>query len=183
MCTVIASTSINIFFPQIAVVSTAVAAASEFFRILDRPSELDPLSSAGEKPNKCTGGIELDNVSFSYPSRPSAKVLQGFTLSIPAGRTTALVGSSGSGKSTLVGLLERWYQPTSGCILLDGTDITNLNTKWLRSQISLVQQVRHSFDHTVPKTPNVYQGTRPVSRHCLPERCQRISRDPEGITL
>ncbi|KAL3495734.1 P-loop containing nucleoside triphosphate hydrolase protein [Aspergillus germanicus] len=149
MCTVIASTSINIFFPQMAVVSTAIAAASEFFRIMDKPSELDPLSSAGEKPNKCTGGIELDNVSFSYPSRPSAKVLQGFTLSIPAGRTTALVGSSGSGKSTLVGLLERWYQPTSGCILLDGTDITNLNTKWLRSQISLVQQEPVLFQGTV----------------------------------
>jgi ATP-binding cassette subfamily B (MDR/TAP) protein 1 len=110
---------------------------------MDKPSELDPLSDAGEKPNQCTGDIELDNVSFSYPSRPSAKVLQGFTLSIPAGKTTALVGSSGSGKSTLVGLLERWYQPTGGCILLDGTDITKLNTKWLRSQISLVQQVRY----------------------------------------
>ncbi|KAL2819147.1 P-loop containing nucleoside triphosphate hydrolase protein [Aspergillus granulosus] len=149
MSTVIASTSTNIFFPQIAVVSTAIAAASEFFRIMDKPSELDPLSDEGQKPDKCTGAIELDNVAFAYPSRPSAQVLQGFTLSIPAGKTTALVGSSGSGKSTLVGLLERWYQPSGGCISIDGVDITKLNTKWLRSQISLVQQEPVLFQGTV----------------------------------
>ncbi|KAL3467823.1 P-loop containing nucleoside triphosphate hydrolase protein [Aspergillus heterothallicus] len=149
MSTVIASTSINIFFPQIAVVATAVAAASEFFRIMDKPSELDPLSTAGQKPGNCIGSIKLEKVSFAYPSRPSAQVLQEFTLSIPAGKTTALVGSSGSGKSTVIGLLERWYQPSGGCISLDGIDITRLNTKWLRSQISLVQQEPVLFQGTV----------------------------------
>ncbi|KAL2829227.1 P-loop containing nucleoside triphosphate hydrolase protein [Aspergillus cavernicola] len=149
LCTVIASSSINLFFPQIQFVAGAIAAAAEFFRIMDKPSQLDPLSDTGLKPNECTGIINVDDVSFSYPSRPMAQVLQGFTLSIPAGKTTALVGASGSGKSTLVGLLERWYEPTRGCITVDGTDVTKLNTKWLRSQISLVQQEPILFQGTV----------------------------------
>ncbi|KAL2862730.1 ABC transporter ATP-binding protein [Aspergillus lucknowensis] len=149
MCTVIASTSLNIFFPQIPAISGAMAAASEFFRIMDKPSELDPLSDEGLKPTECVGAIEVESVKFAYPSRPTAQVLQDFTLSIPAGKTTALVGASGSGKSTLVGLLERWYEPTGGCISVDGTDITRLNTRWLRSQISLVQQEPVLFQGTV----------------------------------
>ncbi|KAL4878829.1 P-loop containing nucleoside triphosphate hydrolase protein [Aspergillus karnatakaensis] len=149
MCTVIASTSLNLFFPQLPAISNATAAASEFFRIMDKPSELDPLSEEGLRPDTCTGTIELDNVAFAYPSRPAAQVLQGLTLSVPAGKTTALVGASGSGKSTTVGLLERWYVPSSGCITVDGTDITKLNTKWLRSQISLVQQEPVLFQGTV----------------------------------
>ncbi|KAL4807614.1 P-loop containing nucleoside triphosphate hydrolase protein [Aspergillus unguis] len=148
MCTVIASTSINLFFPQIPAVAGAIAAAAEFFRVMDKPSLLDPLSDKGLKPEQCIGAIELDHVSFAYPSRPTP-VLQDLTLSIPAGKTTALVGASGSGKSTVIGLLERWYEYTGGCIRVDGTDITELNTKWLRSQISLVQQEPVLFQGTV----------------------------------
>ncbi|KAI9368084.1 P-loop containing nucleoside triphosphate hydrolase protein [Aspergillus egyptiacus] len=149
MCTVIASSSLNLFFPQIPFVSGAMAAASEFFRIMDKPSQLDPLSDVGLKPGGCTGAIEVHDLWFSYPSRPTAPVLRGFTLSIPAGKTTALVGASGSGKSTLIGLLERWYVPTGGHITVDGTNITELNTKWLRSRISLVQQEPVLFQGTV----------------------------------
>ncbi|KAL4958072.1 P-loop containing nucleoside triphosphate hydrolase protein [Aspergillus filifer] len=148
-CTVIASTSLNLFFPQLPAVSGAMAAASEFFRIMDKPSQLDPLSDTGAKPDVCIGAIEVENVSFHYPSRPSAQVLQGFNLSIPAGKTTALVGASGSGKSTIIGLLERWYEPTGGTITVDKTDISQLNTKWLRSQIALVQQEPVLFQGTI----------------------------------
>ncbi|KAL4923483.1 ABC transporter ATP-binding protein [Aspergillus undulatus] len=148
-CTVIASTSLNLFFPQIPAVAGAIAAAAEFFRIMDKPSQLDPLSDAGLKPEECIGAIEVGNVSFAYPSRPTAQVLQGLNLSIPAGKTTALVGASGSGKSTMIGLLERWYEPTGGHITVDGKDITNLNTKWLRSQVALVQQEPVLFQGTI----------------------------------
>ena len=68
------------------------------------------------------------------------QVLKGFSLRIPAGKTVALVGSSGSGKSTVVRLLERFYDPTSGSITLDGNDLRKLNVKWLRKQIGLVLQ-------------------------------------------
>ena len=137
----IAATSLGAIFPQFESFTKASSAATELFEILDKPSQLDSLSSAGEVPAECNGQIEVENVRFSYPSRPGVTVLKGMSLSIPAGKTTALVGASGCGKSTLVGLLERWYNVESGRITLDGQVITAYNTRWLRKQIGLVQQV------------------------------------------
>jgi ATP-binding cassette, subfamily B (MDR/TAP), member 1 len=74
-------------------------------------------------------------VSFVYPSRPEVMVFQGFSLSIPAGQTVALVGESGSGKSTVVALIERFYDPLSGSLLLDGRDLKSYQLKWLRAQV------------------------------------------------
>ncbi|KAK3686424.1 hypothetical protein LTR37_019812 [Vermiconidia calcicola] len=135
------ATSVLAVLPQFQAITNAVSAASELFTIIDKPSLLDPLSSSGREPTSCTGKIEIRNLRFAYPMRPTAPVFQDLNLSIPAGKTTALVGPSGCGKSTIVGLLERWYQPKSGQILLDGLDIAEFNTKWLRSNIRLVQQV------------------------------------------
>jgi ATP-binding cassette subfamily B (MDR/TAP) protein 1 len=138
----IASTSISTIVPQITAFTNAAAAASELFSVIDKNSELDPLDESGKKPvDSCDGNIEIQNLAFAYPSRPSTLVLRDFHISIPAGKTTALVGASGSGKSTVVGLLERWYAPLSGSIMLDGIDISEYNTQWLRSCIRLVQQV------------------------------------------
>jgi ATP-binding cassette, subfamily B (MDR/TAP), member 1 len=83
-------------------------------------------------------------------------VLQDLNLSIPSRKTTALVGPSGCGKSTVVGLRERWYQPTSGQVLLDGYDIADFNTNWLQSNIRLVQQEPTLFQGTVSQ--NVAKG-------------------------
>jgi len=132
-----ASSSIT---PSIQSITNASSAAAELFAVIDKPSLLDPLSEQGERPSHCIGDVQIRNLTFSYPSRPSARVLHGLNLSIPAGKTTALVGASGCGKSTLVGLLERWYVPNGGEILLDGMDISQYNTRWLRSNIRLVQQ-------------------------------------------
>ena len=137
----IAAGSISTIAPQIQSFTHASSAAAELFEILDRPSQLDPLSLEGKTPSDCHGDIEIENVKFSYPSRPGATILKGLSLSIPAGRTTALVGASGCGKSTLVGLMERWYEPKYGRIRLDGHNISEYNTRWLRKQIGLVQQV------------------------------------------
>ena len=136
----IAATSISTLVPQITAFTNASAAASELFGVIDKPSLLDPLAEGGATPITCRGQIELRDVKFSYPTRPDSLVLNSLAISIPAGRTTALVGASGCGKSTLVGLLERWYVPNSGQILLDGLDVGEYNTRWLRSQIGLVQQ-------------------------------------------
>ena len=143
------ATSVLFVMPQILAVTNASSAAAELFSIIDKPSLLDPLSSQGKRPSTCTGEIEIRNLRFAYPTRPTASVLQEFNLSIPSGKTTALVGPSGCGKSTLVGLLERWYQPSSGQILLDGDDIADYNTNWLRSNIRLVQQEPTLFQGTV----------------------------------
>ena len=86
------------------------------------------------------GNIEFRDVYFRYPSRPTLRILRNFSLHCDSGATTALVGPSGSGKSTTIGLLERFYDPLKGKVLLDGHDIKVLNIRWLRSLIGLVQQ-------------------------------------------
>ncbi|KAL9638683.1 MAG: hypothetical protein Q9164_001391 [Protoblastenia rupestris] len=146
----IAATSVSTIAPQITAFTNAAAAASELFSVIDKKSELDPLDESGKmSSDSCDGSIEITNLAFAYPSRPGAPVLRDFNISIPAGKTTALVGASGSGKSTVVGLLERWYAPSSGSIMLDGIDISDYNTQWLRSRIRLVQQEPTLFRGTV----------------------------------
>ncbi|SPO26168.1 related to multidrug resistance protein 4 [Ustilago trichophora] len=93
--------------------------------------------------------VELQNVEFSYPARPDEKALQGLSISVPAGHRVALVGLSGSGKSTVASLLQRFYDPTSGRVLLNGTDLRDYNVRWLRSQIGLVGQEPVLFDCSI----------------------------------
>lgn len=95
------------------------------------------------------GDIELCDVTFCYPSSPSRKVLNGFSLVIPAGSTLALVGSSGSGKSTAVQLLQRFYDPGAGAVLLDGRDLRTLQLRWLRQQLGLVSQQPALFNTSI----------------------------------
>lgn len=92
----------------------AKVAAAKIFRIIDHKPTIERNSESGVELESVTGLVELKNVDFSYPSRPDVKILNEFTLSVPAGKTIALVGSSGSGKSTVVSLIERFYDPTSG---------------------------------------------------------------------
>ncbi len=82
----------------------------------------------------------MENVTFSYPTRPQQQALKNFSLPIEAGRSLALVGPSGAGKSTVFELLQRFYDPQSGRILLDGIDIRELSLKQLREHIALVPQ-------------------------------------------
>ncbi len=72
-------------------------------------------------------------------------ILKNFSLQVKSGQTVALVGASGSGKSTIVKLLERFYDPVAGSVLLDGRDIKTLNLKWLRRQIGIVSQEPGAF--------------------------------------
>jgi ATP-binding cassette subfamily B (MDR/TAP) protein 1 len=98
----------------------------------------------------------MEDIEFSYPSRPAVKVVKNLSISFAAGKTAALVGSSGSGKSTIISLVERFYDPTAGVVKLDGVNIKDLNLKWLRSQIGLVSQEPTLFATTI--TGNVAHG-------------------------
>ncbi|PNP47775.1 hypothetical protein THARTR1_10460 [Trichoderma harzianum] len=129
--------------------NSAVAAAAKIYSTIDRQSPLDPTAEGGKTINHVEGTLELRNVKHRYPSRPDILVMDDVSVLIPAGRTTALVGPSGSGKSTIIGLLERFYRPVGGEILLDGHNIQSLNLRWLRKQISLVGQEPVLFSATI----------------------------------
>ncbi|KAL7911423.1 P-loop containing nucleoside triphosphate hydrolase protein [Trichoderma velutinum] len=129
--------------------NSAVAAAAKIYSTIDRQSPLNPAAKDGETLDHVEGTIELRNVKHRYPSRPDILVMDDISVLIPAGRTTALVGPSGSGKSTIIGLVERFYNPVSGEILLDGHNIQSLNLRWLRNQISLVGQEPVLFSATI----------------------------------
>ncbi|CAG8490812.1 6915_t:CDS:10 [Gigaspora margarita] len=128
--------------PHFTAVSNSMGAAAKLFEVIDRVPLIDSTSSNGQIIQKSSsqGRIEFKNVSFHYPTRPDVQILKNFNLIIEPGQTVALVGSSGSGKSTIISLLERFYDPINGSILLDGIDIKDINIKSLRRQIGLVGQ-------------------------------------------
>ncbi|KAL1807300.1 hypothetical protein ACET3Z_030368 [Daucus carota] len=120
------------------------------FAILERKSEIEPQDSEGIKvTNTLNGCIELKNVFFAYPSRPEQLIFQGLSLTIEAGKTLALVGQSGSGKSTVISLVERFYDPLKGSVLIDDQDIKSYNLQSLRSHIALVSQEPTLFAGTI----------------------------------
>lgn len=135
--------------PNLQAFTTSVAAANKIYATIDRLSPLDPKSETGDILPAVQGTIELENIRMIYPSRPEVTVMQDVSLRVPAGKTTALVGASGSGKSTIVGLVERFYDPIAGRVLLDGHSIADLNLRWLRQQISLVSQEPTLFATTI----------------------------------
>ncbi|EPS27304.1 hypothetical protein PDE_02247 [Penicillium oxalicum 114-2] len=151
MSILIGSFSLSNVAPNTQAFTGAVAAAAKIFSTIDRVSPIDPTSDEGIIPENATGEIEFRNVKHIYPSRPEVTIMQDVSLKFPAGKTTALVGPSGSGKSTVVGLVERFYMPVGGTVFLDGHDIQTVNLRWLRQQISLVQQEPVLFGTTIYK--------------------------------
>lgn len=115
-------------------------AVGSVFSILDRCTRIDPDDSEAETVESIRGEIEFRHVDFSYPTRPDVLVFKDFNLRIRAGQSQALVGASGSGKSSVIALIERFYDPNVGKVMIDGKDIRRLNLKSLRLKIGLVQQ-------------------------------------------
>ena len=126
-------------------IERGVAAADSIFRVVDTPGEPD---SGTYKPDRVRGDILFENVSFSYPDASDSALID-LDLYIPAGKVTALVGRSGSGKSTIVKLLPRFYQPSSGRILVDGVDVRDFRLAELRSRVALVSQDVVLFNDTI----------------------------------
>ncbi|KAH9676238.1 ABC transporter B family member 15 [Citrus sinensis] len=121
-------------------ISEATSAGEHIRDVIKRVPDIDSENMEGEILEKFLGEVEFRNVVFAYPSRPETIIFKDFCLKVPAGNTVALVGGSGSGKSTVVSLLQRFYRPLGGEILLDGVPIDKLQLKWLRSQMGLVSQ-------------------------------------------
>ncbi|TMW88435.1 hypothetical protein EJD97_018572 [Solanum chilense] len=129
--------------------SKSKGAAASIFEILDSKPRIDSSSSEGIMLDVIEGNIELQHISFKYPTRPAMQIFKDLSLSIPAGKTVALVGESGSGKSTVISLIERFYDPDQGYIYLDGVELKKLNLRWLRQQMGLVGQEPILFNETI----------------------------------
>ena len=125
----------------------ASGAAERVFELLDRTPKV-PIEG-GAKPASARGEVALKDVVFAYPSRPEIGVLQGLSLSLPAGKVVAVVGASGAGKSTIAGLIGRLYDPEGGAVEFDGQDIKSLDPGWLRQQIGVVAQEPILFSTTI----------------------------------
>ncbi|KAA8623765.1 MdlB ABC-type multidrug transport system ATPase and permease component [Pyrenophora tritici-repentis] len=159
-CVKIAGVSFVNSLPHFQAFVQAFTAASKVFNVIQRKSPIDPERYDGKIPGDIFGNIDFVKIKHVYPSRPDVIVLKEFNLSIKSGMIVALVGASGSGKSTVLGLLERFYLPVAGQILLDGTDISTLNLRWLRGQIAIVTQepvlfnvsIYESIEHGLIKT-------------------------------
>ncbi|MDM1071772.1 ABC transporter ATP-binding protein [Empedobacter brevis] len=123
----------------------AMIYSESFFGILKADNEKE--SSGTYIPTYLKGKFEIQNVDFSYPN--GYKALKNINMIIQPNKITALVGLSGAGKSTIINLLDKFYQPDSGKILLDGIDIEEYNTQFLRDNIGLVLQKNHIFNGTI----------------------------------
>ena len=126
-------------------VNDALIYAEGFFGILDSEAEVEPTGTY--RPEKVLGNFEISHVDFTYPN--GNKALHDINMNIGSGHITALVGLSGAGKSTIVNLLDKFYVPDCGQIKLDGVDLQEWDTKFLRDNIGLVLQKNHIFDGTI----------------------------------
>ncbi|XP_007447531.1 PREDICTED: multidrug resistance protein 3 [Lipotes vexillifer] len=127
----------------------AKLSAAHLFSLFERQPLIDSHSEEGLRPDKFEGNVTLHEVVFNYPTRPNVPVLQGLSFEVKKGQTLALVGSSGCGKSTVVQLLERFYDPLAGTVLLDGQEAKKLNIQWLRAQLGIVSQEPILFDCSI----------------------------------
>ena len=136
----------------------ALIYAEGFFDILDSDRDIEP--SGSYKPEKILGNFEISHVDFTYPN--GTKALHDINMTISPGKITAFVGLSGAGKSTIVNLLDKFYEPDCGSITLDGVDLKEYDTHFLRDNIGLVLQKNHIFDGTIEE--NILYGN-PKATH------------------
>ncbi|KAH8647454.1 ABC transporter-like protein [Tricladium varicosporioides] len=154
--------SIGSITNPITTAAQAAGAASILFTIIDAPQ---PHTDGIKTPKvSAHNDIVFESVNFTYPLRPDVKVLDNLSIRFPAGKRTAIVGATGSGKSTIVGLIERWYELDgnmtdnmltlyfrNGSITIGGQKLHDIDIKWWRSQIGLVQQEPFLFNTTIFK--------------------------------
>ena len=165
-------------------IGKAKGAASRVFTLHDQKPTIDT-SLATESRQEIaqikpdikagTGSITFKNVDLTYQSRPNAPIFTDLNFTIKAGETVALVGKSGAGKTSTVSLIERFYDPTSGTILLDGVDIKSVPVSQHRARLSLVAQDPDLFSGSVAF--NVGLGARPgykATREEIIEACKAV---------
>jgi ABC-type multidrug transport system fused ATPase/permease subunit len=123
----------------------------------------------GENPSRIAGELKFEHVTFSYVT--GEPVLRDVTFTVSPGQVAALIGPSGVGKSTLISLILKFYLPQSGAVLLDGHDIREISSEWLRQKIGIVSQETFLFHDTIEK--NIRYGNPDASRPEVEEAAKR----------
>ncbi|XP_068612440.1 bile salt export pump [Brachionichthys hirsutus] len=141
----------------------AKISAARFFQLLDRVPKISVYSDKGEKWDDFQGNIDFIDCKFTYPTRPDIQVLNGLNVSVKPGQTLAFVGSSGCGKSTSVQLLERFYDPDHGKVLIDGHESARVSVPFLRSKIGIVSQEPILFDCSIAENIKYGDNSRQIS--------------------
>jgi ATP-binding cassette subfamily B (MDR/TAP) protein 1 len=177
------------FLPQFIILQKGKVAAARLRSVMVQIGRADHCvrDTGGHRPDNCVGDIHLCHVSFSYPTRPNDTALHEATIFFPAGETTFIVGRSGSGKSTLGQLLVRFYNPTGGYILIDDFPLAALDTRWVRENITLVEQHSVLFRDTIARNiamakQNGHVGKEEVEQAAHFALLQQMIQDlPDGL--
>ncbi|CAL2047788.1 unnamed protein product [Caenorhabditis brenneri] len=170
---------------QFATIGTALGAAASLYEVIDRTPEIDAYSTEGVTPEKISGRIKIQNVEFTYPTRPDVPILKDVSLEAQPGQTVALVGSSGCGKSTIIQLLQRFYNPDAGKIMIDDIPIQDFNIKYLRQLVGVVSQEPNLFNTSIEQ--NIRYGRADVDSDAINRALKEanaldfIKSFPEGL--
>ncbi len=124
--------SLGLAAPNFKAITEGKVAGKMAYDIIDRVPDINSNDNRGKIIDAPKGRIEFKNVSFTYPTRPGQLILENFSAVFEEGKTTAIVGASGSGKSTIIQLIERFYDPDFGDVIVDGRNLKSLNLKAFR---------------------------------------------------
>lgn len=161
-------------------VNDALIYSEGFFSILEAEHETEP--SGQFKPDQIIGHFKVDSVDFTYPN--GIKAIHNVCFEVPPNTITALVGLSGAGKSTLINLLDKFYEPDSGSITLDGHSLADYDTEFLRQKVGLVLQKNHIFKGSIAE--NIQYGKPEATQAEIEEAAkkafihQQIMEMPDG---
>ncbi|KAK1427694.1 hypothetical protein QVD17_16387 [Tagetes erecta] len=173
VCVIYGGFGLGSSFMNIKYFAEASISAGVICEMIERIPSIDSEDQQGTTISQVKGNLEFKDVDFAYPSRPECLVLKKFNLKVKACQTVGLVGQSGSGKSTVINLLERFYDPTEGEILLDDISIKSLNLKWLRGQMGLVSQEPILFATSIKE--NIMFGKEDATSEEIVEAAKRAN--------
>lgn len=168
-CIFIGSFMIGNLDPSLKAMKAAQTAAGRFFRALENKPDIQCRVEDKRQDISSIEKFDFENVHFTYPARPDVKVLNGLSLSIQRGQKVAVVGESGSGKSTVMALLERFYDPDSGAVLVNGQNMTSFKISALRRCIGYVGQEPVLFASSIRH--NIMQGNPSASKEDFVKAC------------
>ena len=174
-CIFIGSFMIGNLDPSVKAMLAARAAVGRFLQVKNNKPEVQCRENDVRKDLEAIETLDLEDVHFSYPARPSVKILNGLSLSIRKGQKVAVVGESGSGKSTVMALLERFYDPEAGRVLVNGSDMKSFKVSALRRCIGYVGQepvlfassIRHNIMQGCPTASKEDFAKAPIPKPCF----------------